>query len=504
MCEAFARQRLKVVPPDIGQRIANGLNSTLSVLNDPCGGVSFGFQRLLSSNHPTANLPVLFSSRGFMSPDIEVTAVTKNNPPAPQQMLEYWYGAGINTTDTLCSRSTTACYDWGPNGAWRATELFRSVPGVCLYLGPNQSSVMVKKGTVPTVLSASRPVQALQMSGNGEKYFLKDNVGWQRHTSGINWQYVGQSGTNWNLTSSFDGTQIILTDPKSRLVCYIAGTSTVRVSNLPLENPGNHPVYAAALDRLFFIVRGRDVYSTGSLGTLVRILEFDNLTFATGIFTDEATVWIPTNRGTFMSNDGGVSWVEQKDVFAVGPGLYTTKDSPFIWKTSETPFAQAVEFPLRLNNGGRLYSPVSGWTTWFEDKTMTDAFTTVEEGTPATLSPNGLYLLTQNNGLVTLYLNVWNFGTFPAWCKLNRKECNPAYGKYCELYKDIDRGCKTETPGNGDNEESDKSTLKTVLTILGVLAGLAVLAAAIYFVWKQSKGKFSSPESTASLPSLTN
>jgi hypothetical protein len=354
------------------------------------------------------------------------------------------------------------------------------------------------------------------MSGNGQKYFLKDNVGWQRHISGTNWQYVPQAGINWNLTPSFDGTQYVLTEtaPRSRVVSYIAGTSTVRVSNLPLENPGNHLMYAGVVGRLFFIVRGRDVYTTGSLGTLVRIHQFDNLTFATGIFYDETTVWIPTNKGTFMSNDAGCSWVDQKDVFAVGPGLYTTKDSAFIWETTKKPFAQVVGFPLRLNNGGRLYSPVSGWTTWFEDKTMTNAFTEVEEGVPATLSPNGLYLLTQYKGLVNLYLNVWNFGTFPAWCKLNRKECNPAYGKYCELYKDIDSGCKTETPGNGDDEESDKSTLKTVLTILGVLAGVAALAAAVYFVWKQSKGKTSAlsssasssaslPSSSASLPSLT-
>ena len=482
MCEAFARQRLTKCPPDIAQRLANGLGLTLSVLKNPCGGSYFPFQKLLGSNNPTAELPVLFSSSSFKSPELKALAVPKNTPV--ERVVEYWYGAGPEKSDDFCSRSTAFSYAYESN-VWKVQPMFKSVPGVCLYSGAGGASVMVKSGGETKALSNRRP-EALQLSGDGQKYFMKDLVGWLRHVDGTAWQYVSQTGAGWDLSASFDGTCFILSDPRLRTAWYFIGTQSGKAVSLPIENPGDHSVFAGVVGRLFFIVRGRDVFTVGSVNKLEKLHELDNGTHATGLWVDATTVWIATNRGTVMSNDAGCTWVEQKEKFAVGPGLYTTKDSNTLFQNTDLPFTQTVEFPLRLNDGGRLYN--STWSTWFEDKSMAGESAEVERGAPATLSPNGLYLVTQEEGVVTLYLNVWNFPTFPAWCKLEKKECKPAYAKYCDLYRDIDVGCETDTPGRpvkGDG--AGMSTLTKLLIGLGSLAGLVLVVGLIYYLTQRSK-----------------
>lgn len=509
MCEVFARQRLAKYPPDIAQRVANGLGSILSVLKNPCGSYFFPFQKLLSSDHPTANLPVLFSSALYRPPDVEALAVPRNNPA--QQMLEYWYGLGPTGGDTFCSKSTAKSYLFEAN-AWKepAIQLFKSVPGVCLYADGN--TVKLRKGEQVTTL-VNGAASALQLSGNGEKYFMKNVTGWRRYTGAL-WEQV-MSGTVWELSPSFDGTCCILSDPRSRLVWCFIGTQSAKGVSLPVETSGQqNPVFAGVVDRLFFIARGRYVFTAGSLGKLEQNFELAVGTYATGLWVDKTTIWIATNKGTIMSYDAGWTWVEQKDKFAVGPGLYTMIGSNNLSQTADRAFTQSVDFPLYLKDSGLLYN--STWSTWFEDKTMGGESTEVEKGAPSTVSPNGLYLVTQEGGVLNLYLNVWNFPTFLAWCKLEKKECKPAYAKYCELYKDVDQeGCATDTPGrSAKGDGKGMSTINKVLIALGSLAGLVLLIGLINFLVQRSKRRakvksltpttLSSTSSTSSIASPTS
>jgi len=323
-------------------------------------------------------------------------------------------------------------------------------------------------------------VTACQMSGDGEKYFVRDATGWLQHTGDLNWERV-HTGTDFWLSPSFDGTCFILSRPQSRMVFYTIGNETKNIS-IPAQLPVDNEVFTAALGCLFFIVRGREVFTIGSTLTNAELIfEFPEGTVATGVWADALTVWVSTNTGTYMSNDAGCFWFFQEDAFAVGPGLYRTKGSGVISVSSDKSFFESMNFPLRLNNRGVLYSVSNRWRPWFEEKNMTTAFTEVPKDAPVTLSNNGLWLVTQDKGVLTLFLNVWNSPAFSSWC--TTKDCKPGLEKYCALFKEIDKTCQDSDPGNPTNPgkpDDDSLSLGTIaLIVLGALFGIGIIVAII-------------------------
>jgi hypothetical protein len=260
---------------------------------------------------------------------------------------------------------------------------------------------------------------------------------------------------------------------------------------------------------MFFAVRGREIYTVGSQLSKAQLIHtLPTSTVATGMWGDTRTVWVATDRGTYMSSDVGCTWVFQANSFAVGLGLYTKAADELIYTNSAETFVEAIRFPLRLSNGGRLSGTRKAWATWFEDRIATESSTEVKEGVPATLSRNGLFLVTQRDGVVTLYANAWNFRSFGMWCRRSNKDCKPFYAMYCEEYQAIDKGCADEEPGTFPDpgsspggpgpgggapvapEPTKMSTGTIVAIVLGSLAGIGLLVAVIKTLSKKkSKAK---------------
>ena len=153
---------------------------------------------------------------------------------------------------------------------------------------------------------------------------------------------------------------------------------------------------------------------------------------------------------------------------------------------------EAVGYPLRLNNGGLLYSDANQWANAYQDQTKDDKYTVIEATDAAALSPNGQYLLTQEDGVVTLYLNVWNSAKFAAWCKAGANNCQAAYARYCQQFKG-DPGCKTSTPDGPDEPDADgpddAKSFPALATILIVVAGLGLIGAFLYWWLRKRKSK---------------
>jgi len=250
---------------------------------------------------------------------------------------------------------------------------------------------------------------------------------------------------------------------------------------------------------MFFVVRGREIYTVGPLLSKAQLIySLPTGTVASGMWGDDRTVWVATDKGTYMSSDLGCIWVSQAGSVAVGLGLYTKASDPLIYTNSGATFAESVRFPLRLSNGGRLSGTKKAWGTWFEDRLAAEGSTEVKEGVPATLSLNGLYLVTQKNGVVTLYVNVWNFRSFAIWCRQLNKDCKPSYVKYCEEFQAIDKGCEDKEPGSfpdpgppaGAPGLPDTSTGLSTGTIVGIvissLVGIGLLVFAIKSLSKKA------------------
>jgi hypothetical protein len=474
MCDDFAKATLADCPADIKQRLTDGLGTTLAALKNPCGSYTFDFQAMIDASDPLENLPVLFSSESFRSLEVEPTTVTAN----PGEMVEYWYGcAPSNPQAYFCARSESGA-SLNANGVWHDRRPFKSSATVSLWSVALPDEVRVKRGASPNYVIGNMPgVTACQMSGDGETYFVRDANGWLRHTGDLTWERV-HTGTDFWLSPSFDGTCFILSRPRSRTVFYTIGNQTKDVS-IPAQLPVDNEVFTAALGCLFFIVRGREVFTIGSALTNAELIfEFQDDAIATGVWTDALTVWVSTNKGTYMSNDAGCFWFFQEDAFAVGPGLYRTKESSVISVSSDKSFLESMNFPLRLNNRGVLYSVSNRWRTWFEDENMTTAFTEVPKDAPVTLSNNGLWLVTQDKGVLTLFLNVWNSPAFSSWC--TTKDCKPGVEKYCALFKDIDKICQIPIKPDPTKPDDSSLSLGTIaLIVLGALLGIGIIVAII-------------------------
>ena len=473
-CEGFARTRLEICPEDIEQRLADGLGPALHVLGGPC--TQFDFNQLLNAQSPLAQLPVLFSSSRYRSHRLEQTSYLQLTAFA---MDEYWFGLGT-WGDTLCARSGSNCYVFN-SGTWYFPPLptvnFKSVPGVMLSATQSGSTLLSVSGSPDRTLgSALGSPQNCQLSGNGLAYFVRTAAGWNEFDEqsgdwvGIEPNYPG----SW-LVTSFDGNTIVQTNSS-----HVQGEFHYKIGPADTQTniaDGSGQVYVAALGDTIFVARDSSISTVGSLNILKLIYTLPT-GLTTGVWADDVTVWVATTIGTYMSNDAGWTWTVLLNEFAVGPGLFTKPGSDNIWRNSDEPFSEAIGFPLRLTNGGLLLSPSTGWRSGFEDKTMGDAATEILETTTAALSPNRLYLLTNVDGVITLYLNAWNSARFAEWC--NSNDCKAAYARYCQAFGNIDTGCRTDTPGGPGTPITPSppsttpgkglSTLAIVMIVLGVLA----------------------------------
>jgi hypothetical protein len=475
---------------------------------------------MIDSAEPTSNLPVLFSSQQFRSPALVDTTI----PLFPMQVPpidieEYWYGLSPFGQNAICARGGLKSYFYIDRWLlWEVTSggvhSFKSVPGACLYTAPwptggskifLQTDQTQELGTIPGVT-------ACQLSGDGQACFARDATGWKRHTGGVAWNPIGKPGSALELHTSFDGQTFVQSHPSSPEYYYKIGSAELQTKSLAVDESKDDPVLSAVLGNTIFIARGKKVYSVGSLDHEKVIFNLVGAV-ATGMWADEQTLWLTTDKSTFMSNNAGWTWTELKNLFAVGPGLFAKPDNVQIWKNSEQSFVQAVGYPLRLTNGGLLYNDVNKWANAYQDKTMNDEFTVIKATDKAVLSPNGLYLLTQEDGVVTLYLNVWNSASFAAWCKVAGNNCQAAYGRYCQEFK-TDPGCKTDTPGGPVNPgpgtpgptppPDPKKGLPTWAIILISIAGLALIGGILFALLRKPQSRpLSSPLSTLSstLPS---
>ena len=479
-CEAFACARLEPCPSDVGQRIADGLGDALALLGTNCG--EFDFNQLVSADIPTAHLPVLFSTLKYRSPNLEATMYPKLEI-AGADVNEYWFGLGP-WGDTLCARSgsLTFCYHLGSwtllNGLPSGINTVKSVPGVMLSDVRGNMTLYTLWGS--NELGSLGTLSNCQMSGDGLTYFANNSTGWKRYNE-VNgtWDSVGVNGSNLWLVPSFDGTSLVLTNlDTSGEFFYKVGSASVHSTTVG----GSGKVYGAVLGSTVFVARGQFIHTVGSLHVLSLIYTLP-AGAVTGIWADDVTVWVTTTIGTLMSNDAGWTWTVLENQFAVGPGLFTKLGSADIWRNSDEPFSQAVGFPLRLTNGG-LLSKSPQWRNGFEDKTMTTASTEILATTTAALSPNGLYLLTNVNGVITLYLNAWNSARFAEWCTSNN--CTAGRARYCQAFGNIDPSCKTNTPGGPSPPTTPPKNFPVWAIALIVLGGLALIGGLFYAVsWKK-------------------
>jgi hypothetical protein len=495
MCDDFARTRLKICPRDVQQRIADGLGSVLSILGNACG--TFQFETLINAADPTSALPVLFSSHQYTCPELVPLSPTKG-PNA--ECVEYWYGlepmfSPRLVMNTLCARCGDMSY-WfdADKRSWYGAgiNLFKSVPGACLIVQnpgetlPKFISIHQDDGTY-TALGSMSVVTACQLSGDGQVFFVRDAVGWKRHQNAQTWIPVGKPDPDSELHTSFAGQTFLQSNPRSPDYYYNIGSAGLKSKRLPADDSQDRPVWSAVLDNTIFIARGKKLYSVGSLDVEQVVYELSAGDTVRGLWADAQTLWLSTEKGTFMTSNGAWTWTELNNALAVGPGLFTKPNDGQIWTHSSQPFVEAVGYPLRLNNGGLLYSDVNHWANAYQDKTKDDKYTTVEATDAAALSPNGQYLLTQEDGVVTLYLNVWNSAKFSAWCKAGG-DCQAAYARYCQQFKG-DPGCKTGGPNEPDAGGPDSKSFPTLATILIVVAGLGLIGALLYWWLRKRESK---------------
>ena len=399
-------------------------------------------------------------------------------------MDEYWFGLGT-WGDTLCARSGSNCYVFN-SGTWYFPPLptvnFKSVPGVMLSATQSGSTLLSVSGSPDRTLgSALGSPQNCQLSGNGLAYFVRTAAGWNEFDEqsgdwvGIEPNYPG----SW-LVTSFDGNTIVQTNSS-----HVQGEFHYKIGPADTQTniaDGSGQVYVAALGDTIFVARDSSISTVGSLNILKLIYTLPT-GLTTGVWADDVTVWVATTIGTYMSNDAGWTWTVLLNEFAVGPGLFTKPGSDNIWRNSDEPFSEAIGFPLRLTNGG-LLSKSPQWRNGFEDKTMTTASTEILATTTAALSPNGLYLLTNVNGVITLYLNAWNSARFAEWCTSNN--CTAGRARYCQAFGNIDPSCKTNTPGGPSPPTTPPKNFPVWAIALIVLGGLALIGGLFYAVsWKK-------------------
>lgn len=169
MCDTFAKNRLVRCPTDIGQRLEDGLNVTLSVL-DPSCTPSFAFSGLM--NDPIAGLPVVYSSSAYRSPAVVSTIV----PTYPSgAAFEFW--EGLHFPGVVMQVRTATGTFYRLNGIWTAGPLSKSTINKFLFSADDAVRAYKPDGTITWLRYGGPAIDALQISGNGETYFIREGTG---------------------------------------------------------------------------------------------------------------------------------------------------------------------------------------------------------------------------------------------------------------------------------------------------------------------------------------
>jgi hypothetical protein len=284
------------------------------------------------------------------------------------------------------------------------------------------------------------------------------------------------------MSVSFDGTCFVQSKPTSPTFYYKCGDSEPYKTAV-IEGDSVHNVYTAVIDSTILAAQGANVYSIGSEGVLVKLeLPKPLDSPATGIWADRVSVWVATQTRTFLSNDVGWTWIEQPGTVAVGPGIYVSTPAGPLSVSSSDSFVESAGFPLRLNNSGALSSDTTNFRSAFEYSGVSSGSTVIEADTRSALSPNRLFLLTQDpEGVFKVHINVWNTDAFAAWCSTNASACKEGRIKYCESFG-IRAGpwCTPESP-----PETGSKFLWVI--ILSVVVGAGLLIAVLAYLRKKSK-----------------
>ena len=431
-CGSFARSVLVDCPADIEQRLTDGLSDLLAPFHANCG--VFDFQAMLNAQDPTAHLPVLFSSLNYQSPNTLPT-----NVPLPADAAVVWYGLSPSTWFPALGSSPpnythTWCYKTKPWGAqntarafyyntdpnyrpvgWFEALLFHSTDTMLVV--QYQPTILQFPGNITIFSDSSTVTYDIVISGDNSTVCKMDLMGgWARRRGDV-WTTLNFQPKS-TLSLSFDGSNLCASNGQqvNYLIEGVYGSLSI-----------TGQVYTAVLGSMAFIGQGSVLSTIGSLKSLKQLKQLGGS--CTGVWCDDLVVYVATTVNTFMSYDGGWTWVTQTNKVAIGAGVY--KDvSGKIWSSAQTTFQEDVGFPLRITNSGLLYS--STWKNWYQFTDLDDKLTTIDQETAAAISPNGRYLATVGED-VTVYLNVWNLPLFWTWCARNNNVCMDGYRRYCQL-----------------------------------------------------------------------
>jgi hypothetical protein len=429
---------------------------------------TFISKMLTNASNPYANLPILFSSTSYVSPN----TISLNAPPLPAAMAScatYWVGVFLSAEPILRAQSCLGnnkfeFYDqWFQSSSTQVWTSGLTKTLIVQLVGSVRRIRMYQAGQAMETLGVgfdAKDVIALELSGDESTSFLWSTVtGWSRYNSMTeSWEVLTFGDARYiymqhfKFSTSFDGSNVgVLSDGNMNdgavtQVYYKLGTSPTRV--VTILNPQRASSHMAILNSTFFVTHGRSLYALRVVGELAETLrigeELDATEVFTGIWADNRAVWAATATSTYMSSDNGWSWTLMLYKRAVGPGLFL--GGGMVLAANPTTLKEDLRYPLVLSDSGLLTVPIVGgtWQSGFELKTGTQsAFMNESDG--VVVSPNGLFLMTQSqNRDIMLYYNVWNSLEMRKYCATQQGSvniCKSGYTEYCEAIGNVDPGC---------------------------------------------------------------
>jgi hypothetical protein len=429
---------------------------------------TFISKMLANAANPFANLPLLFSSTSYVSPN----TISLNAPPVPADMAScatYWFGVFLSAEPILRARSCVGHNKFEFDKQWLQssnTQVWTSGLTKTLLVqlvGSVRRITMSRAGQALETLGVgfdAKDVIALELSGDESTYFSWSTVtGWSRYNSMTQTWEVLPFGDeryaymqHFRFSTSFDGSNVgVLSDGNINAnaitqVYYKFGTGPTRV--VTILNPPRVLSHMAILNSIFFVTHGRSLYALRVIGELAETLrigeELDATEVFTGIWADDRTVWAATNTSTYMSCDNGWSWTLMLNKRAVGAGLFLSVG--MLLAAKPTTFKEDLRYPLVLSDSGLLTVPIDGgtWQSGFELRTGIQTVL-IKESDDVVVSPNGLFLATQSpNRDIMVYYNVWNSLEMRRYCATQQGSvniCKSGYIEYCEAIGNADPGC---------------------------------------------------------------
>jgi hypothetical protein len=413
-----------------------------------------------AATNPLADLPVLFSSKSYVSPN----TISLNAPALPAEMspcATYWVGVFLSAEPILRARSCLGNNKFEYNKQWfqsSSTQLWTSGLTKTLMVelvGAVRRVRMYKSGQPPQTLGASfdaKDVTGLLMSEDESAYFvLFTNYVWRRYNLQNDTWGVQENGRYQHVFCSFDGSNVggvMVEGANSPTTTILFQMGSVWGASF-LQNPNRDTPYLAFLNSTIFVAQGRSLYAMRVFQVFaetLRIGEEVALTEEfTGIWANDRAVWAATTTSTYMSCDNGWSWTLMPNKRAVGSGLFI--GGGMVLASKPGTFKQDRLYPLTVSDSGLLNVPIVGgtWQSGFQLRTGT-LNTSMYARDGVVVSPNGLFIMTQSQDQedVVLYYNVWNSLDMRKYC-LNDQGyaniCKDGYTQYCEAIGNIDAGC---------------------------------------------------------------